>query len=211
MEISEKNHLDNDRNIALYSSLLQKHGKNFQALNWGSEKSQKLRFKILAEIGIQNGDSVLDLGCGLGDLYQWFKVIKTDVIYTGIDLTPAMVKHAQERFPEINFFEGNINGLPETQVAGYDFVVASGIFAHRQQQPTEFLYETIHEMYRRAKKGIAFNCLSSWREEQDEGEFYADPIETLNYCRSISNCITLRHDYHHGDFTLYIYNPDFVL
>lgn len=205
------NNQDDDRNIALYSSLLQKHGNNFQALNWGSEKSQKLRFSILEKIGIKKGDSVLDLGCGLGDLYQWFEDNKKKIIYTGMDITPDMIKGARERFPRSNFTEGTLTSNDLEVRKKYDFVVASGIFTYRQQQPVVFLNETVKEMYRRAVKGIAFNCLSNWGEDQDQDEFYADPIETLNYCRTLSNRVLFRHDYHQGDFTIYLYKPDFIL
>jgi len=202
------NNQDDENNIALYSSLFKKYGNNFQALNWGSEQSQKLRFKVLVEIGMKKGDLVLDVGCGLGDLYQWLCENNKEVRYEGLDLTPDMIKSARERFPEGVFWEGTFNSLLEAEKP-YDFVVASGIFAHRQLRPQAFLEDTIKGMYDRAIKGVAFNCLSSWREEQEQGEFYADPIETLNYCKKLSNRVVFRHDYHQGDFTIYIYKPGF--
>ena len=197
--------IDNEKNVALYSKLLQKHGNNFEALNWGSEESQKLRFGILAEVGIQPLDYVLDVGCGLADFYQWFKDENLNVNYTGLDLTPAMVASAKGRFPALNCHVGTIENHP----GEYDYIVASGIFAHRQAKPETFLNETISEMYMKCRKGVAFNCLSTWREDQDEGEFYADPIKTLEFCQKLTKYVVLRHDYHHGDFTIYLYknNP----
>lgn len=48
--------------------------------------SQKIRFKTLCEIGIQSTDSVLDVGCGNGDLLPFLESsIGKDVRYTGID------------------------------------------------------------------------------------------------------------------------------
>jgi len=199
---------DDQRNINLYSSLLQEHGDSFKSLNWGSKASQQLRFKILAEIGFNVGDTVLDVGCGLGDLWQWLDENQQTVSYTGVDITPEMVKRASKRFPDINFIESSISENHFQKYDEFDFVVASGIFAHRQNNPVEFFHQTILNMYKKSKKGVAFNCLSSWLEDQEEGEFYADPLETVEYCRSISKKIVLRHDYHHGDFTIYMYKTD---
>jgi len=200
---------DNERNIALYSELLEKHGDSYRSLNWGSAESQKLRFSVLAGAGISTDDSVLDLGCGLGDLYQWFKDSSLEVVYQGLDLTPVMVSRAIERFPDGQFAVGSIDQFCVGRACEYDYVVASGIFAHRQQQEMKFLRDTVTTMFSISRKGIAFNCLSSWREDKDQGEFYADPLEIVDLCRSISPRLTFRHDYHPGDFTIYLYKTGF--
>ena len=201
---------DDDNNIALYSSLLQKYGDSYLSLNWGSKVSQHLRFKVLSEIGLNPGDSILDVGCGLGDLYEWLKLNDIDIEYSGVDITPAMIDFARKRFPNVNFIEGNGCNAFEDLNKRFDFILASGIFAHRQKNPVGFLKDSIKDMFKISNKGIAFNCLSAWREEKDVDEFYADPVEILNYCRSISNRIIFRHDYHSGDFTIYLYKMDSI-
>lgn len=200
-----KHKQDDDDNIALYSSLLREHGNCFKSLNWGSKTSQELRFKILSEIGLKPEDSVLDVGCGLGDLYHWFNSKGFSIEYSGIDITADMIKFASERFPDISFIEGSGCNLFVKQKKNFDFVLASGIFTHRQKKPLEFFQDTIKDMYKISNKGIAFNCLSSWHDNKESNEFYADPAETLSFCQSLSNRIVLRHDYHQGDFTMYLY------
>ena len=37
-----------------------------------------------------------------------------------------------------------------------------------------------------------------------EGEFYTDPLQTLAFCRTLTPWVTLRHDYHSRDFTIYM-------
>lgn len=199
--------LDDERNINLYTSLLEKHGCDYQALNWGSKESQLLRFQVLADIGVSEGDSILDVGCGLGDFYEWLDKNLPSLAYAGLDMTPAMVKAAAKRFPSVSFIEGTIDALIE-QRQQFDFVMASGIFAHRQQSPIDFLHNMIEKMYEQSIKGCAFNCLSSWRDIKDEQEFYANPLSTVEFCRSLSSRVVLRHDYHEGDFTIYMYRPE---
>ena len=199
---------DNDKNIALYTSLLREHGRNFKALDWGSKTSQELRFKVISEVGVENGSSVLDVGCGLGDFCDWF--IKKGIIvkYTGIDVTPDMIHYATERYPAVEFLVGSGCDIFLNKKSYFDFVTASGIFAHRQENPLGFLKKTVQDMYDISTKGIAFNCLSNLHSNKDLNEFYADPLEIIKFCQSLSNSIIFRHDYHHGDFTIYLYKQD---
>jgi hypothetical protein len=52
---------------------------------------------------------------------------------------------------------------------------------------------------------LAFNSLSNWANDQEANEFYADPVQVLNFCRELTPWVVLRHDYHPRDFTVYMY------
>ena len=194
---------DDRRNIELYTRLLAEHGGGARALNWGSEESQTLRFAVIRAVGITSGSTVLDVGSGLGDFYAWLCGEGVPVAYTGIDVTPSMVDRSRQRFPEVRFECGKLleTSLPET----FDYVVASGIFYYRQDEPTAFMRRTVARMFELCRVATAFNTLSAWGNAREEGEFYADPVETLAFCRTLSPWVVLRHDYHPGDFTIYIY------
>jgi len=195
--------IDDTNTASFYSELLKKHGVSFKSLDWGSVESQEKRFKVLSEIGFKNGDSILDIGCGIGDLYSWLNKNGFRVNYTGVDITISMVDKARERFPKVDFRHGSVLGnkvfLPET-----DYVVASGIFFLRKHNPTEYMQRSIIKMFNLARKGVAINSLSSWHKNKNN-EFYADPGDTLNFCQRLTSRVILRHDYHEGDFTIYLY------
>lgn len=191
------------KNIEFYSSLLDKYGVDPKSLNWGTEQSQEIRFKILAEISTLKDQHVLDVGCGLGDFYSWLVNNKKDALYHGIDVTPKMIEVASARFTDAKFDVGTIDNSDETRL--YDFVFASGIFYLVENEPFSFMKRTISKMFSLCKKGIAFNSLSSWAEKKTNAEFYASPAETIDFCRSLSPFVVLRHDYHPADFTVYVY------
>lgn len=196
--------LDDKRNINVYEALLAEHGETYRALDWGSRQSQQKRFEVLADIGISAGDRVLDVGCGLADFNAWLINHRPGVEYSGIDLTPGMVERAQARFPNTKILNKTIFD-EELPIGPFDYLVASGIFVFRQESPDDYLFSTIKMMYSLCIKGISFNSLSFWASEKSPSEFYADPANVINFCKSLSHKIVLRHDYHPADFTIYMY------
>lgn len=197
-----------DRKIARYfGELVEKYGNDVRSLDWGSVGSQTLRFSVLAGVGPLEGASVLDVGCGLGDFYGWLTENHIAVDYTGFDITPGMIDRARQRFPSARFEVAGVLdvSLPE---ASFDYVFCSGIFNFRELQPFDFLREVTTKMFRLSRKAIAFNSLSGWTERRDGTEFHADPLETVAFCRSLSPSLTLRHDYHPRDFTVYVYKKE---
>ena len=196
---------DDERNLRYYADLVHKHGTDVRSLDWGSRESQFLRFAVLAGVGRLHGATVLDVGCGLGDLLLWLRDAGVAVDYTGLDLTPPMVEVARRRFPGERFEVGSLLDAGERLRPSYDFVFASGIFTHRQRDAADFLRATVGAMFRRCTKAVAFNSLSGWATQKDAGEFYADPPETLAFCRTLTPWVALRHDYHPRDFTIYLY------
>ena len=198
-------HEDDERNIRYYSDLIETYGIDTRSLDWGSRESQAIRFSVLARVGKLDGASVLDVGCGMGDFYGWLKQERIEVNYTGIDITPGMIEIAQQRFPDACFKVVNLLKADDTLIKQYDYIVASGIFCHRLNEPFDFLKEMVKEMFHRCNKAVAFNSLSGWAPEKESGEFHADPLETVAWCRTLTPRVVLRHDYHPHDFTIYIY------
>lgn len=196
---------DDARNHSLYRGLLADHGLTHAALNWGSAEGQMRRFEVLAEGGIADGDSVLDVGCGTGDLLAFLRGRGHVGVYRGIDITPEMVGACRTRFPDVRF---DVANLMTDDLQGFrecDVVVASGLFYYRRHEPAAYMRQMVERLFSLATKLLVFNSLSAWADRPSEGvEFRADPIKTLNFCRGLSAKVALRHDYHPGDFTIYL-------
>ncbi|NVL90353.1 MAG: hypothetical protein HWN69_05065, partial [Desulfobacterales bacterium] len=65
--------MDYSSTIAHYDKLLGIRAKDHEMVGWGSEESQKCRFGVLCQLDDLSGKSVLDVGCGLGDLYGYLR------------------------------------------------------------------------------------------------------------------------------------------
>lgn len=196
--------LDEDagRNIQFYTDLVERHGIDPRSLNWGSRASQERRFSVLSEIGLRSGESVLDVGCGLGDFHGWLRQSGIEVDYRGVDLTPKMIEVARSRFPEVSF---DVADVLEADLAPADYVVASGIFYLRKHEPFEFMKTMLARLFALCRKGVAVNTLSAWADRQEAGEFFADPLRTVEFCRTLTPWVVLRHDYHPADFTVALF------
>ena len=195
---------DDKNNVAYYSELTKRYGIDSRSLNWGSTASQFLRFRVLAEVSPLEGRSLLDVGCGIGDCCAWIESQSISANYSGFDIVPDMIELASKRFPKRRFFLANL--LEDTnEIPQNDIVFASGIFAKRTKHPEDFLRAMIRAMFETAGVAVAFNSLSMWAPRKEDGEFYADPLDTLKFCKTLTPWVTLRHDYHISDFTIYLY------
>lgn len=197
---------EEERNIAYYEAAARKYGgDSYQTVQWGSEESMNLRFAVLSSIDDLNGKSILDVGCGLGHLKTFLDQKGIDAAYTGIDVTPRLIDQCRLRFPADNgsfltgsFLDQNFEGEK------FDYVLISGVFAVYPETGFHYVVKNIEKAWSLCSQGVAFNSLSSWTTEQVEGEFHAFPTEVIDMCRAFTPWLSMRHDYHPRDFTVYM-------
>jgi SAM-dependent methyltransferase len=192
---------DDRRNVRLYDALAEKYGVDARALDWSGRRSQERRFAVLATVGPLEGARVLDVGCGQGDLFGWLRRRGVRLHYPGIDLAPRMIEIAGRRYPEAEFRVAGPEGID----GRYDYVLASGVFAHRRFRPRDYLEAVVWRMFERCTRAVGFNSLSAWADRRAGREFHADPVETMKFARTLSSRVVLRHDYHPRDFTVFLY------
>ncbi len=89
---------DKTKIIANYQQLLLEHGEG-PAVGQQSAAGQRFRFEKLAQVGNLRGASVLDIGCGIGDLYPFLTSLYGEIAYTGVDIVPELVSHAARKYP----------------------------------------------------------------------------------------------------------------
>ena len=183
-----------------YIPLLQQHGSTFRAVDWGSSWGQTIRFQVLLDVGDLLSASILDIGCGVGHLVEYLSEIGYRGTYTGIDILPEMVATALISYPTWGFRACDILN-PEIKWEA-DYVIGSGLFTFGDQKLMEM---TVEAMFKSCNQALAFNSLSSWADQQESGEFYADPLATVEFCRTLTPWVVLRHDYMQQDFTIYMY------
>jgi len=184
---------------------LAEFGYSPESLFWGSRGTQKVRFKVLSEIGVSAGDSLLDVGCGFADLYSWLSGHDLPVDYTGIDLSPDILNKGIELNPDLNLLQGEIFDF-DWPPQSFDWVLLSGTLNWDLADNGEYARRVIAQMYRLCRKGVAFNMLDSLGLDPSlVGQLVAhEPDVMLDFCRQITPDCQLRSDYMTDDFTIYM-------
>jgi SAM-dependent methyltransferase len=179
------------------------------AVGWlDGRQNQTKRFETLLDIGVQEGDSILDLGCGLGHLAEHLDKIGLNVNYTGIDTNKLAIEQAHQ-LPLFGYLKEStfINATIFEICGRYDWGLASGVF--NMEFPKLEMLETINELLSKAKKGVAFNLLSHADSNFDKDipivyETYT-PEEIVSQLKGVKGDVSVVENYGViADFTVYI-------
>ena len=146
---------------------------------------------------------VLDIGCGVGDLYNYLLRRRIPVTYTGFDILPEMVAHARRRYPEAQFEVRDVlQGLGSER---FEYVLCSGAFNVNFGRNVAAVQKILAELLRCCTRGVAINFLSTRASERDAILFNYDPEALFTYCQTLTPHIRLLEGYLPNDFTLYLY------
>lgn len=190
-----------------YSKLLAKHGtKSAKTLDWLKNSDQELRFKILSEIGNLNNRSILDFGCGIGDLYGYLSKHFKNFKYTGLDINPELISEAKKKYPKAKFIPGELSELEKVRAGlpKFDYIFASGSLSFNFPGAEKYYFDLIHKFYKMARHGLAFNMLD--RRFYTETKVYKvySHNKVAKLCASITNNYKVILGYEEGDFTIFI-------
>lgn len=200
---------DSDREayIERYNERLEEYGKDPKTLGWMRGR-QEIRFEALTGIGDLDGASVLDIGCGFGDLLGFLQERDVDVDYRGWDINPDLVEIAREEYPEGSFETVDVSERDGD--VEYDYVFASGVFNHQISDNEAFVRDSLATMVEIADRGVAVDFMSTYVDYRAEDAYYADPREIFDYCKELSMRVSLRHDYLPYEFCVYVYVDDAI-
>jgi len=188
-----------------YDDLVARFGHDPRACDYGRPESQAVKFSVLSEVTPLNGKTILDVGCGFADFARYLEARYPGVRYTGVDISEAMVNSARKLRPDLAIERLNIlNEYP----GHFDVVTANGIFYLLGADARSLSQQLVTRMYSLSRHAVAFNSLSSWAANPAEGEYYADPCDFVDFCRTLTPWVVMRHDYHARDFSIYLYHRE---
>lgn len=183
---------------------IREHGpESAKVLGWKTADGQLARYKVLCEIGDLSHTSVLDVGCGHGDLRAYLNEKFTGIRYMGIDQVEPLLEVAIKKYaylPHTSFFLGDFSAaeLPAT-----DYILACGALSYRNSDP-EFVFKTITKLFNSCRLGFGFNLLS--KIESVGGILVGyDPAPVLEHCKKLTTNVVLKEGYYEEDFTVMMY------
>jgi len=195
---------DKQRIINRYNERLTLYGDDIRTLASGTDERRRLRFKILSGIGIFDGVSVLDVGCGFGDLYSYLNENNYEVDYTGYDINSELLSVARRKYPSVHFEEKDIqmDTFPE-----FDYIVSTSAFNLKLETVDNYEYigEIMNICHEHCRHGVAIDLMSSYVDYETAAAFHYSPEKVFSMAKSISKRVCLRHDYPLYEFCIYLY------
>jgi SAM-dependent methyltransferase len=188
------------------------YGNDPRTLGWNKD-CQWVRFEAVFE-GLRPDEfgSVLDVGCGFGDLLSYLRWRGWKGRYVGIDLVSELIQeacrlHSQDAASE--FVCADVARVSPDQRC--ELAVAIGAFNHRVVQGNvDFIKETMEKMWTLSSRAIACDFLStsSDPERRAPNLYYADPVQIFAMAAHYSRRVMLHHAYMPFEFQIKAWHDD---
>jgi SAM-dependent methyltransferase len=174
------------------------------ALGWVNTESQLTRFEVLSSLGNCDNRTVLDVGCGHGDLYPFLKAKYPALMYAGIDNNASFLDIALERYGDKEQATFLLGDFTSADLPPADYVFCCGALSYYNQE-TDFIKNSIEKLFQTSRHGFGFNLL---RKVKNPGSILVayNPDDILAICRSLTTNIKLQEDYLPEDFTFFLYH-----
>ncbi len=163
--------------ITYYESNIAMDLPEYGILGWESEEAQKLRFDVLLDNAELEGKSLLDVGCGTGNLLEYINSKGIHVKYTGVDIMDEMVMKAKSKQLDGEFRCADIFKEDVFKPASFDVVYTSGIFNLNLGNNKEFLANALELFFSLSRETVVFNLLHYASPDREDKYFYFHPDE----------------------------------
>jgi SAM-dependent methyltransferase len=148
----------------------------FTQLVGGAYRKQYLRDYVRP----QNGERVLDIGCGPGDILAHMP----EVDYCGLDLDPRYIEAAKKRFGTRGKFLCQRAGDVVCEQPGtFDLVMANGLIHHLSDEEASHTFAVARQLLKPNGRLVTFDNgyvpeqsrLARWIISRDRGQFVRTP------------------------------------
>jgi cyclopropane fatty-acyl-phospholipid synthase-like methyltransferase len=130
------------------------NSKRSDIVAWTVQGSQEKNFNLIKPF-IKNGDTLLDYGCGIGDLISFLKSNNINISdYLGVDINKNFIDLSKKSYPNNNFqLIKNVNDIKRK----WDIISCIGVFTWYIGK--DDFVNTIHKLYNICNKELLITCL----------------------------------------------------
>ncbi|MFT5755353.1 MAG: ubiquinone/menaquinone biosynthesis C-methylase UbiE [Alteromonadaceae bacterium] len=198
---------DYQRVTSFYNERYKEKGNDISSVGWSGQESQYLRFDVLFRDYDPKGKTILDVGCGFGDLYD-FLVNKfgNSFHYIGIDISASLIDEANKKHVNscAEFYQADLLSLKQYSTKSVDFAVESGMLSFKLENNDEYAQQTMQQMFLIANDGVALNFLTDQVDYQLEKNHHYAVFDVLSWASKLSRSFVIYHDYPLWEFTIKI-------
>lgn len=173
-----------NKNNSEYNKYLHFNKSDSGKVAWCDKFAQNKNFNLVANY-IDNGDSLLDYGCGIGDFRGFLSEMNIQLVdYLGIDINNNYINLARKKYPNDNFELIT----DSTQLSKWDVICAIGVFTWYIKKD-EFI-SIIKKLYSLSNKYLLITLLDAHflgtpydkkeYTQKDEDLFWSSQYRTYN-------------------------------
>ena len=183
-----------------YDWSLQQFGPGPKALLWWDYRSMAIRFRELVKDVPVDGKSIMDAGCGLGDLLPFLYAKSVNFRYIGYDRKPEFIDEAKKHFEGHDF---KIGDPFNNRLGLYDVVISSGAMNGNAKNWLKKRKKMIANLFDQTGEVLAFNMAGGLKPIASDALIaYANADEIYQYCRTLAADVRLNTSYLDKDFTI---------
>jgi SAM-dependent methyltransferase len=184
-----------------YAKYFKKYGSSPKAMLWHDYRSSVARYKeIVADIDF-DAKTVLDAGCGMGDLLPFIFAKSDNFQYLGVDSSEDFINIARKRYEGEKFEVADM--FADTFAKKFDIVLCCGALNHNSDNWLQERKDKIAKLYSLANYCLAFNMAGGLAENHTVRNIaYANADEIIDFCKTLTPKLVFRGQYHPRDFTI---------
>jgi SAM-dependent methyltransferase len=189
-----------------YDHSLNHYGPGPKALLWWDYRSMAIRFRELVKDVSIDGKTIMDAGCGMGDLLPFLYAKTPNFKYVGVDKTKGFIDIAKSRYEGHDFRVGDPFNRP---IGMFDVVLSSGVMNGNVENWLEKRKKMISTLYDQTGEILAFNMAGGLKPPRDDSLIaYADANVILEFCKTLTDRSVLNTGYLHNDFTITMFKKE---
>ena len=163
-----------------------------------------------------NQKNIVDIGCGFGDLFDFFNKSKIDVSsYTGWDLNENLLNNANNtKNNSVRYEVVDISNTDDKHFEKFDIGVMLGLLNYKLESDNlnyDFSKNLIKNAFNTVREVLIVDFISTKLNPNYPKEnfiFYHEPHVMLDFATQLTSNVVLRHNYDpipQKEFMLYIY------
>lgn len=160
-----------------YEDNISKGLPEYGILGWESEEAQRLRFEMLLSSVDLQGRTLLDVGCGTGNLLEYINSKGIELSYTGVDILEKMIEKAKSKRLNAEFIKVDIFKNTIFKDQSFDVIYSSGIFNLNLGNNKDFLINALKLFMRLSSDTVVFNLLHCNSPDREDKYYYFHPDE----------------------------------
>lgn len=193
---------------AFYQQRIEEYGLGYQTM-WGDSDTNiwkaTERFKIIEAGDMAAGDTLFDLGAGIGLLKENLDQRNIPVQYTAVDAVETFLDHVKNTYQvptiPLDFFN-EIDALPGADWYGiFGSINKKWLLGIADEEGVERVYEWLERCFAKTHKGIFMSCFSDRTNQPKAPNVHLNPATLIEQLGSAVQGYRIRHDTGFYEFT----------